>query len=55
MVDENGKPWPARTFGSPCALWIGVAQTLHTKSDDQGRFVLEISATLLAKIKPWDR
>jgi beta-lactamase regulating signal transducer with metallopeptidase domain len=56
VIDENGKTlsgadvWlPVRPSGT------GIPQTLHAKSDNQGQFVLEISADLLAKVKPWER
>ena len=43
VIDENGKPLAGADVWLPVRLF-GIAQTLRTKSDDQGRFVLEISA-----------
>ncbi len=45
VIDENGKPLAGADVWLPVRLF-GIAQTLHAKSDDQGRFVLEISADL---------
>ena len=56
VIDEDGKPIAGADVWLPvCLVGIGIAQTLHAKSDDHGQFVMEISAALLARIKPWDR
>ncbi len=50
VVDENGNPLPGADVWLPVWLYgIGTVQTLHTKSDAQGRFVVGISAALLAE------
>ena len=55
VVDEKGKPLAGADVWLPVCLYgIGPDQTLHTKSDAQGRFVVEISAALRAKIRWWD-
>ncbi|MGO9108872.1 MAG: carboxypeptidase regulatory-like domain-containing protein, partial [Thermoguttaceae bacterium] len=56
VIDENGKPLPGAEIWLPLFLrGLGRPQTLHTKSDEQGRFVLEIDAAWLAKMQPWER
>ena len=55
VIDENGKPLAGADVWLPLGFHgVGPAQTLHAKSDDQGRFAVEISAAMLAKMQSWD-
>ncbi len=55
VIDEHAKPLAGADVWLPVWIYgIGTVETLHAKTDDQGQFVMEISAALRAKIRWWD-